>query len=150
MGRAPAHADPGGWMKKSIVWYGLAIAGGAFLLQWLEYQYWVRVVSTPLYVAAIALVFIVLGIWIGHLTAPSAPREEFETNERALDTLGISPREHEVLELLARGHSNREIARALYVSPNTVKTHLSSLYGKLEVSRRTQAVQKARSLSLIP
>lgn len=137
-------------MKKSIVWYGLAIAGGAFLLQWLEYQYWVRVVSTPLYVAAIALVFIVLGIWIGHLTARPAPRVEFETNERALDTLGISPREHEVLELLARGHSNREIARTLYVSPNTVKTHLSSLYGKLDVSRRTQAVQKARSLSLIP
>lgn len=137
-------------MKRSVLLFGLAIAAGAFLLQWLEYRYLVRVASTPLYVAAVALLFIVLGVWIGRHTARPEPREEFRTNERALDTLGISPREYEVLELLARGHSNREIARALFVSTNTVKTHLSSLYGKLEVSRRTQAVQRARSLSLIP
>lgn len=137
-------------MKKSILLYGLAVAVGAALLQWLEYRYLVRMVSTPAYVAVVALVFIVLGVWIGtRLAGPEAP-EEFERNDEAMNYLGISPREHEVLELLARGHSNREIAKALFVSSNTVKTHLSRLYGKLEVSRRTQAVRKARSLRLIP
>lgn len=137
-------------MKKSILLYGLAVAVGAALLQWLEYRYLVRMASTPTYVAVVALVFIVLGVWIGsRLAGPEAP-EEFERNDEAMNYLGISPREHEVLELLARGHSNREIAKALFVSSNTVKTHLSRLYGKLEVSRRTQAVRKARSLRLIP
>lgn len=137
-------------MKKPILFYGLAIALGALLLQWLEYQYLVRVASTPLYVGAVALVFVVLGIWIGHRLARPEPPESFERNDEAMDYLGISPREYEVLELLARGHSNREIAKALYVSTNTVKTHLSNVYEKLEVSRRTQAVGKARSLRLIP
>lgn len=137
-------------MKKSILLYGLAVALGATLLQWLEYRYLVRMMSTPIYVGAIALVFIVLGIWIGHRLARPEPPEEFERNDEAMGYLGITPREHEVLELLARGHSNREIAETLFVSPNTVKSHLSSLYAKLEVSRRTQAVRKARSLRLIP
>jgi DNA-binding NarL/FixJ family response regulator len=138
-------------MKPSILLYGLAVAGGAFVLQWLEYRTLVRSGSTPLYVTAVALVFIVVGIWIGQRTAPPpASREAFESNAQALDYLGISARELEVLELLAQGHSNKEIGKALFVSPNTVKTHLANLYQKLEVSRRTQAVQKARSLRLIP
>lgn len=138
-------------MKTSILLYGLAVAGGAFVLQWLEYRTLVRSGSAPLYVSAVALVFIVVGIWIGHRTAPPpAAREAFEPNDQALDYLGISARELEVLELLAEGHSNKQIAKALSVSPNTVKTHLANLYQKLEVSRRTQAVQKARSLRLIP
>lgn len=137
-------------MRKSIVVYGVAVAGGALLLQWLEYRTLVRMGSTPLYVTAVALVFIVLGIWIGYRLARPEPVEGFEKNEQALGYLGITPREYEVLELLARGHSNREIAKTLFVSPNTVKTHLASVYEKLEVSRRTQAVQKARTLNLIP
>lgn len=137
-------------MKRSILLYGLAVALGAALLQWLEYRYLVRMASTPAYVAAVALVFIVLGVWIGtRLARPEAP-EQFERNEEAMRYLGVTPREHQVLELLARGHSNREIAKALFVSSNTVKTHVSRLYGKLDVSRRTQAVRKARSLRLIP
>ena len=83
------------------------------------------------------------------LTRRSRPAP-FEKNARALGYLGISEREYEVLELLAAGHSNREMAERLYVSPNTIKTHLAHLYEKLEVSRRTQAVRKARSLRLIP
>lgn len=137
-------------MKKSILLYGSAVAVGAALLQWLEYRYLVRMASTPAYVAVVALIFIVLGVWIGTRLAGPEVAEEFERNDEAMNYLGISPREHEVLELLARGHSNREIAKALFVSSNTVKTHLSRLYGKLEVSRRTQAVRKARSLRLIP
>lgn len=137
-------------MKRSILLYGLAVALGATLLQWLEYRYLVRMTSTPVYVGAISLFFIVLGIWTGYRLARPEPSEEFERNEDAMSYLGISGREHEVLELLARGHTNREIAEALFVSPNTIKTHLSNVYDKLGVSRRTQAVQKARSLRLIP
>lgn len=137
-------------MKRSVLVYGLAIALGAAILQLLEYRYLIRMGSTPVYVLAVALVFIGVGIWIGHRLARPEPPGEFERNEEALDYLGISPREYEVLELLARGPSNREIAKALHVSPNTVKSHLASVYRKLEVSRRTQAVQKARSLGLIP
>ncbi len=137
-------------LRRSILLYGASIAVGAYLLHWLEYRTLVRMGSTPLYVGAVALVFVVLGIWIGNRTAQPVARGEFEPNERAVETLGISPREREVLELLAHGHSNRELARALHVSTNTVKSHLSSLYEKLDVSRRTQAVARARSLNLIP
>lgn len=136
-------------MTRTILLYGLAVALGAALLRWIEYRYLVRTMSTPLYVAAVASVFVVLGIWIGTRLGRRGPSGEFEVNAEAMDYLGISPREHEVLELLAHGHTNREIARALYVSPNTVKSHLSNLYRKLEVSRRTQAVRKARTLRLI-
>ena len=137
-------------MKKSILLYSLAVASGAFLLQWLEYQYAVRVFSTGVYVAIIALLFAALGVWVGHrLSAPTA-REPFERNVQTINYLGISKREYEVLELLAQGHSNREIAETLFVSPNTVKSHLGRLYEKLEVSRRTQAIQKARTLRMIP
>jgi DNA-binding CsgD family transcriptional regulator len=137
-------------MKKTIVVYSLAIAAAAFLLQWLEYQYVVRVFPTEVYVVVIAVLFTVLGVWVGNRLTGSAPKSEFERNRQAIDYLGVSDREVEVLELLAEGHSNQEIADSLFVSPNTVKTHLANLYGKLEVSRRTQAVQKAKQLRLIP
>ena len=137
-------------MKKPILRYSLAVAAGAFLLQWLEYQYAVRVFSREIYIAIVALLFTGLGVWAGHrLFAPTA-RASFERNVQAIDYLGISKREYEVLELLAEGHSNREIAESLVVSPNTVKSHLGRLYEKLEVSRRTQAIQKARTLRMIP
>ena len=130
--------------------YGLAVAGGAFLLEWFEYQHAVRLFSTPIFVALVALIFTVLGIWVGNRLTARSPSPVFERNESALAYLGISDREYEVLELLARGHSNREIAKALFVSPNTVKSHVGRLYEKLGVSRRTQAVQRARSLRMLP
>ncbi len=137
-------------MKKSILVYSLAVASGAFLLQWLEYQYAVRIFSTEIYVVIIALLFTALGVWAGlRLAAPHA-KEPFERNVQAIDYLGISKREYDVLELLAKGHSNREIAETLFVSANTVKSHLARLYEKLEVSRRTQAIEKARTLRIIP
>jgi DNA-binding CsgD family transcriptional regulator len=136
-------------MKKTVLVYSAAVAAGAFLLQWLEYQYTVRLFSTEIYVAVVALGFAALGAWVGHRIFAPAPRPDEERNRRAIEHLGITARECEVLDLLARGHSNREIAERLFVSPNTVKTHLASLYGKLEVSRRTQAIDKARSLRMI-
>lgn len=141
---------PGSAMKRSIVVYSLAMAAGAFGLKWLEFQYVVRVFPFEMYVALIATAFAALGMWVGLRLRSGGRGADFQPNTRALEYLGISKREFDVLELLAQGHSNQEIAAALYVSGNTVKSHLSRLYQKLEVSRRTQAVQKARALRLIP
>ncbi len=137
-------------MKKTIVLYSLAMAGAAFLLQWLDYQHAVRTFSTPIYVVVIALLFAGLGVWVGQRLTRRTGSAPFEKNLQAIEYLGITEREHEVLELLAEGHSNREIGERLFVSPNTVKTHLAHLYDKLEVSRRIQAIQKARALRIIP
>jgi len=137
-------------LKKVILFYSLGIALSAFVLQWLEYQYAIRYFSTEIYIAVIALSFTALGIWVGiRLTAPR-PQQPFEKNIKAMTYLGISDREYEVLELLAAGHSNKEIADSLFVSTNTVKTHLANLYSKLEVTRRTQAVHKAKTMQMIP
>lgn len=137
-------------MKKTILLYSLAVAGGVFLLQWLEYQHMVRVLPTEIYVGIVAVLFGGLGVWVGSRLTATTPPQPFEPNVRAIEYLGISGREYDVLELLALGHSNREIADELFVSPNTVKSHLARLYDKLEVSRRTQAIQKARTLRMIP
>jgi DNA-binding CsgD family transcriptional regulator len=136
-------------MARTILAYSILVGAAAFALQWAEYQYFARVFTTEVYIVLLALAFTALGVWVGIRLAPRGAGAPFETNERAMAHLGISRREVEVLTLLAEGHSNKEIARSLVVSPNTVKTHLASLYGKLEVSRRTQAIQKAKALRLI-
>jgi DNA-binding CsgD family transcriptional regulator len=98
----------------------------------------------------IALAFLALGLWIGaRVIAPPRPAP-FDGNPKALETLGISPREREVLEEIAAGRSNKEIARRLGVSPNTVKTHVARLFEKLEAKRRTDAIARARELGIVP
>ena len=137
-------------MKKTILIYAAGLAVAVFLLEWLEDRYLLGVIGTEIYIALIAGFFVILGVWVGNRLTGRARPATFEKNAAALDSLGITDREYAVLELLAAGQANKEIARELGVSPNTVKTHVSRLYGKLEVARRTQAVQKARSLRLIP
>lgn len=137
-------------MRKTTLIYGLAMALGAFLLQWLEHQYAIRLFSTEIYIVLLAVLFTGVGIWIGSRLGNRAQSPEFEKNERAIRTLGLTDREVEVLELLAEGESNEGIAKRLSVSTSTIKTHLVNVYQKLQVSRRTQAVQKAKSLSIIP
>lgn len=137
-------------VKRTAVIYGLSLAAGAFALRWLEYQYTVRLFSTEAYVALVAAAFTVLGLWLGRRLTSRPQPAPFEKNRQALEYLGVSDREYEVLVLLAAGLSNREISERLFISPNTVKTHLAHLYDKLAVSRRTQAISKARSLKLIP
>lgn len=137
-------------MKRVVILYALALAGGAFLLQWLQYNYLVRTFSTEIYIGLIALAFAALGVWAGMRLARRPASATFEKNAAAIASLGITLREEEVLGLLAAGKSNKEIAEKMGVSPNTVKTQIASLYQKLEVQRRTQAVQKARELALIP
>jgi DNA-binding CsgD family transcriptional regulator len=129
--------------------YGLLLAAGALGLRWLEYRYFVRTYPLQLYIALVALAFLGLGIWVGTRLFQRAPSGPFEPNTRAQQTLGISGRELEVLALLAAGRSNKEIARRLDISPNTVKTHIGKLYEKLEVGRRTEAIVRARELGMI-
>jgi DNA-binding NarL/FixJ family response regulator len=90
-----------------------------------------------------------LGAWLGNRLTPRTEASPFERNDKAIASLGLTPRECEVLERLARGESNKEIARAMAVSPNTVKTHVANIYDKLGVSGRGKAVDAARALSLV-
>lgn len=137
-------------MKKTIVAYALVLVVVAFGLEWLEYRYIMRSLPTSGIIAIVASLFIVLGIWVGLKLARRHEPGPFEVNSKALDALGISGREYAVLEQLAAGQSNKEIARALGISPNTVKTHVARLYAKLDVSKRTEAVNRSRELRLIP
>ncbi len=147
---------------RSFLAYGLALGGLLALMTWANYRLLIIDHATELYGLLIAGLFTAVGIWAGLRwsgsrtvvipppvavpaePAPSRPRQE------VLDYYRISLREWEVLMCLAQGLSNEEIARKLFVSTNTVKTHLGNLYGKLAVSRRTQAIDKARTLGLLP
>ncbi len=136
-------------MWKWIAVYGAALAAGALALQWLDYDRlaWSR--PGEIYIALIAAGFLALGIFLG-MRVFAAPRPvAFDGNPKAVASLGISPRELVVLKELAAGLSNKEIARRLEVSPNTVKTHVARLYEKLDAERRTDAVNRARDLGII-
>lgn len=147
---------------KWLIVYGCVLALLLFLLRWLELRFLILSHAQEIYSGAIAVVFTALGIWLAlKLTKPKKetivvekkvylkPETAFVRNEVALKDSNLSPREIDVLELMAKGMSNAEIAEKLFVSLNTVKTHSSKLYEKLEVKRRTQAVEKARQLQLI-
>ena len=134
---------------KILLLYGLLLAAAAFALEWLQYQYFSKTYSVEIYVVLIALAFAFLGIWVGHRLTAQKPRGPFEQNKAALKSLGISPRELEVLEALAKGQSNKEIGRTLDISPNTVKTHIANLYTKLQANGRSRAIEEARALHLI-
>ncbi len=153
-------------MKKTVLLYG--ILGGVLvaLLKLIEYRFLVLEHSLEIYGGIVALLFSLLGIWLGlKLTRtrervvvrevvrepePGTPSGPFVRNASRLGELGITPRELEILEAIAAGFSNREIAERLFVSENTVKTHTARLFEKLSAKRRTQAVQKAKEAGLIP
>ncbi|GAB3329718.1 response regulator transcription factor [Larkinella ripae] len=149
--------------NKLAILYGLSLALLLFLLKWLELRFLIISHTSEIYIGAIALLFTGLGIWLAQkLTRPKVEtvvvekavyRSQptgFRLNEDALAKTGLSKRELEVLQLIAEGLSNQEIAARLFVSLNTVKTHSSNVLEKLEVRRRTQAVEKAKRLHLIP
>lgn len=146
---------------KLILLYGVSLAALLFLMRWLEFRLLIIDHATELYMTIIAVLFTVLGIWLArNLSKPKTVLVEktvyldqsgnFERNEKAVLELGISKRELEVLELMAQGLSNNEIAERLFVSLNTIKTHSSKLFEKLEVKRRTQAVELAKRAGIIP
>ena len=123
------------------------------LLKFVEYRYFVRDIPLEFYIGTVAVMFTALGIWAGlrltraKIVEVSAP---FELDENNLQKLGLSKREYEVLELISQGLSNQEIAEKLFVSTSTVKTHVSNVLAKLDASRRTQAIRRAKELSIIP
>lgn len=162
---------------KNILIYGLSLAALLLLLNSLKWRLLILDHATELYIGLIALLFTGLGIWLAlKLITPKKetiivekevylPAEipvnvgsvstqsysgNFSINEKQLHKLGISTRELEVLQLMARGLSNQEIAEQLFVSLNTIKTHSSNIFLKLDVKRRTQAVDQARKLGLVP
>ena len=148
-------------MKKTILIYGLLLAVLTALLKFIEYKYVIRSFSLEVYLGIIALFFTILGVWAGtKLIAGKTIIKEVEVlipthgnfvlNGQGIKKLGISPREYEVLELMSAGLSNQEIADKLFISLNTVKTHSANLYLKLDAKRRTQAIQRAKELQLIP
>ena len=126
------------------------LVGGVLitLLKWTEYRFLVVEHSMAIYGGLTAVTFAVLGVWLGHrLTAPPPARQALEQPKR--DDFGLTPRELEVLELIAQGMSNREIGERLFVSENTVKTHCSRCFEKLGAKRRTQAVQIGKEAGLL-
>ncbi len=148
-------------MRKHIFLYGLL--GGVLIagLKFIEYRWLVIEHSIEIYGALVAMVFAAFGIWLGlRLTRHSKivevrevmieTRLNFERDQEKLESLGITPRELEILQLIAEGLSNKEIATRVFVSENTVKTHSSRVFDKLGARRRTQAVQIAKELRLIP
>ena len=133
-----------------------------FLLKWLELRLVIFDHALEVYIGAIALIFTALGVWLAlKLSKPKIEtvvvekevyvrNGSFALNETELNKLNVSKRELEVLQLMSEGLSNNEIADRLYVSLSTVKTHSRNLFDKLGVTRRTQAIDKAKKLSLIP
>jgi NarL family two-component system response regulator LiaR len=140
-------------MKRSIYFYAFAMAGLLFLLNAVEYRYWIYDLKEEYFIGFLAALFTALGLWIGwKLTArkqrPSVAA--FSNGVRiSAKEAGISPREEEVLQLIAAGHSNQEIADKLFLSLNTIKKHTSTLFRKLEAERRTQAIEKARQIGIL-
>ena len=148
---------------KTILIYGFSLALLIVFLKLIEYKLIILNNSFQFYAGSIALLFTLLGIWLAtKLIKPKTKIEivekkvfinqvqPFVINEDALAKTEISARELEVLKLMAKGFSNQEIANTLFVSVSTIKTHISNLFFKLEASRRTQAVEKAKNLGLIP
>jgi DNA-binding NarL/FixJ family response regulator len=136
-------------MWTRIVIYGAGLAAGTAALEWLDYEQLARAHSGGIYVFLIAAGFLALGVYVGARLFGAAPAA-FDGNPKAQASLGISPRELAVLRELAAGRSNKEIALLLAVSPNTVKTHVARLFEKLGAKRRTDAVNRARELGIVP
>jgi two-component system, NarL family, response regulator LiaR len=148
-------------MKRDILIYGVSAGALIAALKLIEYRFLVVEHSFEIYGGLIAALFAGLGIWLGFkLTrhketivvkeVPVAVGADFQLNQKKLDELGVTPRELEILQLIADGLSNREIAEKLFVSENTIKTHSSRLFDKLSARRRTQAVQIGKAMGLIP
>ena len=137
-------------MWKRVALYGALLALGTLALAWLDYQRLARAHAGDIYVFLIAAAFLALGIYLGARVFTTSNPPPFDGNPNAQAALGISPRELAVLREIAAGRSNKEIAAHLHVSPNTIKTHAANLFEKLEAKRRTDAINKARELGLIP
>lgn len=149
--------------NKATIVYSIGLAFLLFLIKWLELRYIIFDYSFEIYSGFIAVIFTALGIWLAlKLSKPKIEtvviekevyvnrNENFVPDTLLISQLELSKRELEILNLMAQGHSNQEIAAKIFVSLSTVKTHNQNLFEKLDVKRRTQAVEKAKRLNLIP
>jgi len=147
--------------NKQTILYGVSLAVLLLLLKWLEWRFLIINHAFEIYAGSIAVIFTALGIWLAiKLITPKVKtviiekqvfaNADFVLNEVEVTRLRLSNRELEVLQLMADGLSNQQIAERLFVSLNTIKTHTSNLFLKMEVERRTQAIEMAKRLGLIP
>lgn len=141
-------------MKKwSIYLYAVALAGLVVFLRAIEYHYLLRDISVEIYLGTIAILFTLLGAWAGWKLTKGPTSIPVTAVSVATPVLHVetdlSPREIEVLRLIAAGHSNQEIADKLFLSLNTIKKHNSQLFAKLGAVRRTQAIERAKQIGLI-
>jgi len=134
---------------KQIAAYGAFLAAETLVLQWLDYYRLARSWPGDIYIALTAVAFLALDVFVGMRVFAAPKPAPFDGNPEAVASLGVSPRELIVLKELAAGRSNKEIARRLEVSPNTVTTHLARLYEKLGAKRRTDALNRAREHGII-
>ena len=151
-------------MKKTIFLYGLIMAVLVAFLKAIEYRYFIKKVEADIYMGAVAVVFMGLGIWlawqfmkrketeetiVAPVTTTTSGSHHKVDSQDIIEALEISQREMDVLHLMAEGLSNQEIADKLFISIHTVKTHSSNLFSKLQVRRRTQAVQKSKEIGIL-
>ena len=153
---------------RSAILYGISLAALLFLLKWLEFKFLIINHAFEVYIGFIAIIFTSLGIWLAMKLFKPANKSTVKTvivekkvyinrqeiahgekNNEEAKRLGLSQRELEVLELMSAGLSNQEIADKLFVSLNTIKTHSAKIFEKMNVKRRTQAVEMAKRLHII-
>ncbi len=149
--------------KYRLIWvYGFVLAILLFILKWLELRFIIYDHAFDIYIGAIALTFTLLGIWLAlKISRPKTNTVfiekivyqstfNFSMDHAALAETGLSTRELEVLQLMAKGLSNKDIADELFLSLNTIKTHCSKIFEKMEVNSRMKAIEKAKRIGLIP
>ena len=147
---------------KHIIFYGLALATLVFGLKWLEWEFLIIENAIDIYIGLIAIVFTLLGAWVAfQLIKPKTETvvvekeikvyqpKEFILNRSELNKLNLTNREYEILNLLALGYSNAEIADALFLSLSTIKTHASNLYAKMNVKNRLEAITTAKKMKIV-
>ena len=151
------------YKSKHLLLYGALMAILVFVLKWLQWKYLITDNSLDIYIGLIAIFFTFLGVWVANQlfkpkiqtiivekeVYPTQP-DDFKINEAELKKLNLTNREYEILQLLTQGCSNAEIAEKLFLSLSTVKTHISNLFVKMDVKSRTQALEKANRLKIIP
>ncbi|MEX0965713.1 MAG: response regulator transcription factor [Bacteroidia bacterium] len=147
---------------RHVILYGIFLAILVFILKWLQWKFLIVDNSLDIYIGLIAVFFTTLGVWVAtQLTKPKVEKvivekevlvpqpEKFTINEEEMSKLKLTNREYEILQLVAKGHSNSGIADILFLSLSTVKTHISNLYVKMDVKRRAQAIEKAKRLRIV-
>jgi DNA-binding CsgD family transcriptional regulator len=138
-------------MRKEVLLYGLIMASVLIVLKLLEASFFFQNISIEYYLSIVAITFLILGLWFGNRNKKYKKEVSLapELMKKKLDKLGISNREYEVICKLSEGLSNKEIAESLYLSENTIKTHLANIFSKLNAKRRTEVLKILRSEGIL-